>query len=244
MNKVKGLAQAELGRPPSEVKRPRRISEMTPVISGWGASRLSSQMGKSMKRALILLLAISTLAAARDKKPKLQPGPYVFTSKASAQTLKAIIVQENLRGGYTLDSDNQFRFRFSMPGQLPLMDSMLTIEGICKGMTTRKVWSYSLLELNGTTRIVVQPFWEYPDEDCQKQTRQFIWGRPEEIAAFQAMLDKAPTSSAQAPTATPVVASPATAPASTPTSATDQQSMKQHAACVELAKDNPSITCK
>jgi hypothetical protein len=77
------------------------------------------------------------------------------------------------------------------------------------------------------------------------QTRQFIWSQPEEIAAFQAMLDKAPTSSAQAPTATPVVASPATAPPSTSTSATDQQqSMKQHATCVELAKDNPSITCK
>jgi hypothetical protein len=198
-------------------------------------------MGKSMKRALILLLAISTLAAARDKKPKVQPGPYVFTSKASAQTLKALIVQENLSEGYTLDSDKQFQFRFSMPGQLPTMDSMMTIEGICKGMTTRKVWSYSLVELNGTTKIVVQPFWEYPDEDCQKQTRQFIWGRPEEIAAFQAMLDKAPVSSAQAPTAT----SPATAPPSTASSATDQQqSTKQHVACVELAKDNPNITCK
>jgi hypothetical protein len=198
-----------------------------------------------MKRALILLLAISTLAAARDKKPKPHPGPYVFTSKASAQTLKALIVQENLREGYTLDSDNQFQFRFSMPGQLPFMDSMLTISGICKGMTTRKVWSYSLAELNSTTKIIVQPVWEYPDEDCQMQTRQFIWSQPEEIAAFQAMLDKAPTSSAQAPTATPVVASPATAPPSTSTSATDQQqSMKQHATCVELAKDNPSITCK
>jgi hypothetical protein len=198
-------------------------------------------MGKSMKRALILLLAISTLAVARDKKPKAQPGPYVFTSKASAQALKALIVQENLREGYALDSDKQFQFRFSMPGQLPMMDSMMTIEGICKGMTTKKVWSYSLAELNGTTKIVVQPFWEYPDEDCQLQTRQFIWGRPEEIAAFQAMLEKVPSSSAQAPTA----ASPATAPPSTATSATDQQqSMKQHATCVELAKDNPNITCK
>jgi hypothetical protein len=198
-----------------------------------------------MKRALILLLAISTLAAARDKKPKPHPGPYVFTSKASAQTLKALIVQENLREGYTLDSENQFQFRFSMPGQLPFMDSMLTISGICKGMPTRKVWSYSLAELNGATKIIVQPVWEYPDEDCQMQTRQFIWSQLEEIAAFQAMLDKAPISSAQAPTATPIVVSPATAPPSTSTSATDQQqSMKQHATCVELAKDNPSITCK
>ena len=202
-------------------------------------------MGKNMKRALILLLVISTLAAARDKKPKPHPGPYVFTSKASAQTLKVLIVQENLREGYTLDSDNQLQFRFSMPGQLPFMDSMLTITGICKGMTTRQVWSYSLSELNGTTKIIIQPVWEYPDEDCQIQTREFIWSQPEEIAAFQAMLDKAPASSAQAPSATPVVASPATAPSSTPASATDQQqSMKQHAACVEFAKDNASITCK
>jgi hypothetical protein len=28
------------------------------------------------------------------------------------------------------------------------MDSMLTISGVCKGMTTKKVWSYSLVELN------------------------------------------------------------------------------------------------
>ena len=200
-----------------------------------------------MKRALILLLALSTLAAARDKKPKLQPGPYVFTSKASAQVLRALIVQQNIRvrEGYALDSDNQFQLRFSMPAQMPLIDSMLTVSGVCKGMTTRKVWSYSLVELNGTTKITVQPVWEYPDEYCQMQPREFIWSRPEEIAAFQAMLDNAPTSSAQAPTVTPSVASTATVPPSSPTSTTDQQlSMKQHAACVELAKDNPSITCK
>ncbi len=191
-----------------------------------------------MKRALILLLTISTLAAARDKKPKPQPGPYVFTSKASAQTLKVLIVQQNLREGYTLDSDNQLHLRFSMPAQLPPLDSMFMISGVCKGMTSRKVWFYSLVELNGATKITVQPVWEYPDDDCQTQTREFIWGQPEEIAAFQAMLDKAPT-------ATPAVASPATAPSSTASSATDQQqSAKQHAACVELAKSNPSITCK
>lgn len=222
---------------------------MTPVISG-SAGHLGKvhERGKSMKRALILILilAISTLAAARDKKPKQpQAGPYIFTSKASVQTIKALIVQENLREGYTLDSDNQFQFRFSMPGQLPFMDSMFTITGICKGVTTRKVWSYSLVELNGTTKIIVQPVWEYPDEDCKIQTREFIWSRPEELAAFQAMLDKAPISTAPAPTATPAVASPPTAPPSAPPSATDQQqSMKQHAACLELAKSNPSITCK
>src|ERR1700691_5716196 len=124
-------------------------------------------MGKSVKRVVILLLAISTLAAARDKKPKPQPGPYVFTSKASAQTLKALIVQENLKQGYTLDSDNQLQFRFSAPGQLPFMDSMLTITGICKGMTTRQVWSYSLSELNGTTKIIIQPVWDYRKKTCK-----------------------------------------------------------------------------
>jgi uncharacterized protein (DUF3084 family) len=56
-----------------------------------------------------------------------------------------------------------------------------------------------------------------------------------------ANLDKAPTSSGQVPT-------PAAAPVSqsaTPTSVADQrQRAKQHAACLELAKDDPSITCK
>ena len=46
---------------------------------------------------LILILAMTALAAARDKKSKAQPGPYIFTSKASTQTLKVLIVQANLR---------------------------------------------------------------------------------------------------------------------------------------------------
>jgi hypothetical protein len=197
-----------------------------------------------MKRVLILILAISTLAAARDKKAKPHPGPYVFTSKSSAQTLKALIVQQNLSEGYTLDSANQFQFRFSKPAQMPPVDAIFMASSVCKGMTTKKVWSYTLVEPNGTTKVTVQPVWEYPDDYCATQTQGFVWSRPEEIAAFQAMLDKAPTSSTQAPSATPAVASPAISP-STPTSAADQQqSMKQHAACVELAKNNPSITCK
>jgi len=186
-----------------------------------------------MKRALILILATSTLAAARDKKAKPHPGPYVFASKSSAQTLKALIVQQNLSEGYTLDSDNQFQFRFSKPAQMPPVDAIFMASSMCKGMTTKAVWSYALVELNGTTKVTVQPVWEYPDDYCEMQTKAFIWGRPEEIAAFQAMLDKTPISSTQAPTPAP------------PTSSADQQqSMKQHAACLELAKDNPSITCK
>lgn len=236
-----------------------KFSEMTPVISSPQVISVEFTMGEGMKRVLILILAISTLAVARDKKPKPQPGPYVFTSKASAQTLKGFIVQANLRQGYTLDSDSQLQFRFSIPGELPFMDSMLTITGICKGMTTRKVWFYSLVELNGTTKVSVQPVWEYPDEDCQMQTRQFIWNQPEEMAAFQAMLDKAPAASTQAPTAA-AIPSPTPAaykqqvgptkqsaaqPSSTDESLGDaSRRAKQHAACLELAKDNPSVTCR
>ncbi len=210
-----------------------------------------------MKRVLILILAISTLAVARDKKTKVHPGPYVFTSKSSAQTLKALIVQENLREGYTLDSDNQLQFRFSQPGQMPALDAIFVASNACKGMTTKKVWFYSLAELNGTTKVTVQPIWEYPDDYCQIQTKDFVWSRPEEIAAFQALLDKAPTSTTQAPTAPPAAtpaayqqpappAKPSTAqPDSTDESAGEAaRQAKQHAACLELAKDNPAIICK
>ena len=198
-----------------------------------------------MKRVLILILAITTLAAARDKKAKAPPGPYVFTSKASAQTLKVLIVQTNLKEGYALDSDNQFQFRFSKPAQMPVIGALFMASSACTGMTTKKVWSYTLAELNGMTKVTVQPVWEYPDDYCKTQTQASIWSQRDEIAAFQAMLDKAPTSSAQISTSTPARASPAVAPASTPKSVADQQqSTKQHTACLELAKDNPSIACK
>lgn len=233
----------------------QRNSEMTPVISG-SQGRLGKvhKWGKSMKRVLILILAITTLASARDKKAKPHPGPYVFTSKSSAQTLKVLIVQQNLSEGYTLDSDNQFQFRFSKPAQMPPVDAIFMASSMCKGMTTKAVWSYALMELNGTTKVTVQPVWEYPDDYCEMQTKEFIWGRPEEIAAFQAMLDKAPISSTQVPTpaATPAAyqqqAEP-TKPTAQPISPNESsgdaaQRAKQHAVCLELAKDNPSITCK
>jgi hypothetical protein len=207
-----------------------------------------------MKRILILILAISTLAVARDKKAKVHPGPYVFTSKSSAQMLKALIVQENLREGYTLDSDNQLQFRFSKPAQMPPVDAIFMASSVCKGMTTKKVWFYALAESNGTTKVTVQPVWEYPDDYCQIQTQEFIWSRPEEIAAFQAMLDKSPTSN---PTATPAPAPVAYQPQAEPAKQSaaqpnppDESSgdaarrAKQHAACLELAKDNPTIICK
>ena len=198
-----------------------------------------------MKRLLIIILAITTLAAARDKKPKAQPGPYVFTSKATAQTLKVLIVQENLTEGYTLDSDNQFQFRFSKPAQMPLIGALFMASSGCPGMTTKKVWSYTLTEHNATTKVTVQPVWEYPDDYCQTQTHELIWSQPEEVAAFQAMLDKAPISSVQAPAPKPVPALAAAAPASSPTSVADQQQgTRQYAACLELAKNNPTITCK
>jgi len=74
-----------------------------------------------MKRVLILILAITTLAAARDKKSKAPPGSYVFTTKASAQTL---------------DSDNQFQFRFSKPAQMPVIGALFMASSACTGMTT------------------------------------------------------------------------------------------------------------
>ena len=163
-----------------------------------------------MKRALILILAMAmtTLAAARDKKSKALPGPYVFTSKASAQTLKTLIVQENLTLGYKLDSDKPLQFRFSMPAQMPLISAVFTASSACPDMTTRKVWSYTLTELDGMTKVTVDPVWEYPDDYCQTQTQPLIWSQRDEIAAFQAMLDKAAASEAQAPKTTGAAVSP------------------------------------
>jgi hypothetical protein len=223
-----------------------------------------------MKRVLILMLAVSTLAVARDKKPKAQPGPYVFSSKASAQTLKPLIVQYNLKDGYTLDSDSQFQLRFSKPAQMPFMGALFSIPSACTGLTTKKVWSYTLVEVNGATTVTVQPVWEYPGDYCHTQTRELIWNQADQIAAFQAMLDKAPTAVAEAPVpiATPVVPVIASTPApvvyqqqdtahiqsaSQTTSGTviQEESLgdaarkaKQHQACLALAKDNPSIVCK
>jgi hypothetical protein len=144
-----------------------------------------------MKRVLILILTMTTLAVARDKKSKAQPGPYIFTSKASAQSIKEVIVQQNQALGYTLDSDKQLEFRFSMPAQMPLVSAVFVAASDCPGMTTKKVWSYTLTELNGTTKVTVEPVWEYPDDYCKIQTQPLIWSQRDEIAAFQAMLDKA-----------------------------------------------------
>jgi hypothetical protein len=239
-----------------------RGGETTAVAS------VSSQWEKIMKRVLILMLAITTLAAARDKKPKAQPGPYVFTSKASAQTLKTLIVQDSLKDGYTLDSDNQFQLRFSKPAQMPFMGALFMIPSACTGMTTKKVWSYTLVELNGVTTVTVQPVWEYPGDYCHTQTHELIWNQTEQIAAFQAMLDKAPAAIAQAPAPTPAAVAPAVAPTPAPVAYQQQDNVrvepatqpqpvvqdeslggaarraKEHQACLELAKDNPSITCK
>ena len=144
-----------------------------------------------MKRVLILILAITTLAVARDKKSKAQPGPYIFTSKASAQTLKELIVRTNLGEGYALDSDNQLQFRFSKPAQMPVIEALFMASSVCPGMTTKKVWLYTLAELNGMTKVTVQPTWEYPDDYCKTQTQELIWSQRDEIAAFREMLDKA-----------------------------------------------------
>ncbi len=151
-----------------------------------------------MKGILIAILLITTMATARDKKSKAQPGPYVFTSKASAESIKTVIVEENLKEGYTLDSDNQNQLRFSKPAQMPLLGAVFMASSSCNGMTTKKVWTYSLVDAGGMTRVTVLPVWEYPDDYCQTQTQGLIWSQQEEIAAFQAMLDRIPAPTGQA----------------------------------------------
>jgi hypothetical protein len=211
---------------------------------------------------LILILAITTLAVARDKKEKAKPGPYVFTTKASAQTVKALIVQESLRDGYALDSDSdhELQFRFSRPAQMPLYGQIFMASNACPGMPTKQVWSYTLAESNGVTKVTVQPAWDFPDDYCKVQTNPVPWSKPEEMVAFQTMLDKAPAAVAQTPAtksaaaAATVAAAPApTAVASAAQPATQPQVVaqddaarraQQHQACLDLAKDNPSITCK
>jgi hypothetical protein len=217
-----------------------------------------------MKRVLILILAATTLAAARDRKPKAKPGPYVFSSKASAQTVKDLIVQASLKDGYTLDSDHPLQFRFSRRAQMPLYGAIFMASNACPGMTTKQVWSYTLAELSSQTKVTVQPAWEYPDDYCQAQTNDVTWSQPEEMLAFQAMLDKAAVTAppaskgghSAASSGTTVAASATVAhrqdlaltqPPTQPQAAAQDDAgirMKQHQACLDLAKDNPSITCK
>jgi hypothetical protein len=189
---------------------------------------------------LILILAITTLAVARDKKEKAKPGPYVFTTKASAQTVKALIVQESLRDGYAVDtdtdSDKELQFRFSRPAQMPLYGQLFMASNACPGMTTKQVWSYTLAESNGATKVTVQPAWDFPDDYCKVQTNPVPWSKPEEMVAFQTMLDKAPV----------VVVAPAAKSAAIVVVAQDDAARRaqQHQSCLDLAKDNPNIVCK
>ncbi len=253
-------------------------------MAGREGISVQSQWVRVMKRVtiLILVLAISTLAVARDKKPKVKPGPYVFTSKASAQTLKALIVQESLQGGSALDSDsdNELQFRVSRSAQMPLYGQIFMASSACPGMTTKQVWSYTLAERNGMTKVTVQPAWDYPDDYCKTQTNEVPWSKPEEMVAFQAMLDRAPAAVAQIPAtkSAAIAATVAVAPAPAPAPAAYRQQdnvraglaaqpathpdtqpstqpqavaqddaarrAQQHQACLDLAKDNPSITCK
>jgi hypothetical protein len=211
-------------------------------------------MKRVIKQAtiLMLILAISTVAVARDKKEKAKPGPYVFTTKASAQAVKALIVQESLKDGYALDSDSdhELQFRFSRPAQMPLYGQIFMASNACPGMTTKQVWSYTLAESNGTTKVTVQPAWDFPDDYCKAQTNPVPWSKPEEMQAFQAMLDKAPVaakSAAMAATAATAPAPTATASATQPQVITQDDAARraeQHQACLDLAKNNPSISCK
>jgi hypothetical protein len=80
---------------------------------------------------------------------------------------------------------------------MPIVSALFVASSACPGMTTKKVWSYTLTEDNGITKVIVQPVWEYPDDYCKTATQELIWSQRDEIAAFQAMLDKTPTASAQ-----------------------------------------------
>src|ERR1700722_20123154 len=167
---------------------------------------------------LILILAITSLAVARDKKEKAKPGPYVFTTKASTQTVKALIVQESLRDGYAVDTDtdHELQFRFSRPAQMPLYGQLFMASNACPGMTTKQVWSYTLAESNGVTKATVQPAWDFPDDYCKVPTNPVPWSKPEVIFAFQAMLDKAPVGVTQAPAAKSATVAATAAAAATP----------------------------
>jgi hypothetical protein len=119
-------------------------------------------------------------------------------------------------------------------------------------MPTKQVWSYTLAESNGVTKVTVQPAWDFPDDYCNVQTNPVPWSKPEEMLAFQAMLDKAPAAVAPPPTPTraataPTVAAAAAAPTPAPQVVTQDDAARraqQHQACLDLAKNNPSVTCK
>jgi uncharacterized membrane protein len=112
-------------------------------------------------------------------------------------------------------------------------------------MTTKKVQSYTLVELNGMTKVTVQLSGNIGTITAKRKLRSLIWSQREEIAAFQAMFDKAPTSNAQVPTPASAQASPAVVPTPAPTSVAElQQDTKRHTARLAWAKDNPSITRK
>jgi len=228
------------------------------------------------RNLILMVLATALVAAARDRNAK--GGPYVFTSKASAQTLRPLIIKDMLKDGYTLDNESQSQLRFSKVAQMPAMGALFSIPSACMGVQTHKVWTYTLVELNGITTVTVQPVWEYPGDYCRTQTHELIWNKPDQIAAFQAMLDRAPdTTASRAPAQTPTSGAPESAAQAAPTPAAvplNQQNVpttqptqratqptvepvageeslgdaarraQQRKACLELAKDNPSISCK
>jgi hypothetical protein len=89
------------------------------------------------------------------------------------------------------------------------------------GMTTKTVQSYTRVELNGMTKVQRRSCslsGNIRTITAKRKLRSLIWSQREQIAAFQAMLDKAPTSNAQVPTPAPAQASSAVASTSAPTS--------------------------
>jgi hypothetical protein len=137
-------------------------------------------------------------AAAREKACSEQKqekranfGPYIFTTHASAQTIRPLIVKDNLKDGYTLEQETAFTLRFAKNAPMPVLGAAFMIPSACTGLQTRKVWTYTLVEQDGVTTVTVQPMWEYPGDYCRMQTHTLVWNVPSQRAAFQALLDSA-----------------------------------------------------
>jgi hypothetical protein len=79
-------------------------------------------------------------------------GPYIFTTHASAQAIKPLIVKDNLKDGYTLEQETAFTLRFAKNAPMPVLGAAFMIPSACTGLQTRKVWTYTLVEQDGVTQ--------------------------------------------------------------------------------------------
>ena len=123
-------------------------------------------MGEAYERVLILMLAIATLAAARDKKPKAQPGPYVFNSKATAQNSQTTDRSIQSKGWLHTRLRQPVPVAFLQASTDAIHGRTLLDPEWLHGPDDQEVWSYTLVEMNGATTVTVQPVWEYPGDYC------------------------------------------------------------------------------